>query len=59
MSDSAKVTSVVHNAAQRALRLTISSSPLSVQMNSTPRIGRNVVIERIGQLDISGLPRRT
>jgi hypothetical protein len=28
-----------------------------VAMNSTPSSGRKVVIERIGQLDISGSPR--
>ena len=28
--------------------------PCSAEIHSTPRIGRKVVIDRIGQLDISG-----
>src|SRR5579883_2302807 len=52
-SDTASVTSVVHNATQRALRFTDASSPPSSIMNSAPTIGRKVVIERIGQLAMS------
>src|SRR5262245_55197239 len=58
ISDTAKVTMVVHNAAQRALRLPASLSPGSSRMNSAPTSGRNVVIERIGQLVISVASRR-
>src|SRR5262245_53908649 len=58
ISDTAKVTSVVHNATHRALRLPEASSPLSAMMNSVPTSGRNVVMERIGQLAMSVGPRR-
>src|SRR3954470_23354135 len=53
ISDTARVTSVVQSATQRALRLPASSSPLSIMMNSVPTSGRNVVIERMGQLAMS------
>ena len=58
-SETASVTSVVHSATQRALRFTAASSPPRIMMNSAPTSGRKVVIERIGQLAISGLPPRT
>src|SRR3984893_5870228 len=52
----AKVISVVHSAAQRALRAMEASSPRIATMNSAPSSGRKVVTERIGQLAISVPP---
>src|SRR3954470_23192726 len=58
INETANVTMVVHSAAQRALRFPASLSPGSIMMNSAPTSGRNVVIERIGQLVISVASRR-
>ncbi len=59
ISEIAKVISVVQSATQRALRLSASPSPRISMMNSAPASGRKVVTERIGQLIISPLRRRT
>src|SRR5215208_124588 len=48
-SEVAKVTKVVHSANQRALRAP-SPPPGSSRISSTPRSGRKVTTERIGQL---------
>src|SRR5215208_6348218 len=48
-SEVAKVTKVVHSANQRALRAP-SPPPGSNRISSTPRSGRKVTTERIGQL---------
>ena len=50
MSESAKVMSVVHSAMKRALRKELSSSPRNSAISSAPSSGRNVTVERIGQL---------
>jgi len=56
-SDTTKVTSVVHNATQRALRAATSSSPRTTKMKRAPTSGRKVTTERIGQSDIVTLRR--
>src|ERR1700730_11123849 len=56
ISEIAKVISVVHSAAQRALRAMEASSPRIATINSAPSSGRKVVTERIGQLAISVPP---
>src|SRR5215212_2297112 len=48
-SEVAKVTKVVHSANQRALRAP-SPPPGSSRISNTPRSGRKVTTERIGQL---------
>ena len=56
-SESAKVTSVVHSAIQRALltvRLVVAAD--SSRMNSAPTSGRKVTRERSGQLDHQRTP---
>src|SRR6185312_10806302 len=53
ISETAKVTMVVHSAIQRAVRLAASSPPrASSQTKSAPSSGRNVTTERIGQVVI-------
>ncbi len=59
ISEIAKVISVVQSAIQRALRLSASPSLRIAMMSSAPTSGRKVVTERIGQLSISPLRRRT
>src|SRR5438270_10087479 len=50
-SDSTKVTSEVHSAIQRALRVATASSRLGRRrMRTTPTSGRKVVTERMGKL---------
>jgi hypothetical protein len=56
-SDSRKVTAVVQNAPQRMLRSAVASSPFTDRMKATPRSGRKVTTERMGQPDISVRPR--
>ena len=57
-SDTAKVTSVVHSATQRALRVAGLVVAAGAAMNSTPTSGRKVVTERIGQLGHQCTPAR-
>src|ERR1700719_238323 len=53
ISEIPKVISVVHIAAQRALRATELSSARIDMIHSAPSSGRKVVTERIGQLAMS------
>src|SRR6201995_3048340 len=53
ISETAKVTSVVHSAIQRELRRAASSSPRLIQTTSAPTSGRKVTTERMGQVTIS------
>src|ERR1700756_1920990 len=53
ISEIPKVTSVVHSAIQRELRLAASSSPRLIQTTSAPNSGRKVTTDRMGQVTIS------
>src|SRR3984893_8565220 len=53
ISETAKVTSVVHSAIQRELRRAASSSPRLIQTTSAPNSGRKVTTDRMGQVTIS------
>src|SRR3984893_7967027 len=53
ISETAKVTSVVHSAIQRELRRAASSSPRLIQTTIAPNSGRKVTTDRMGQVTIS------
>src|SRR6201996_1038886 len=53
ITETPKVTSVVHSAIQRELRRAASSSPRLIQTISAPSSGRKVTTDRMGQVTIS------